>query len=97
MRKVVCAAIRAEDGCLLVGIRHYSADMYAQLVKRKDAEKFYHRFDADQGFVDQFGVYMTRTEAYKVAVASGQVEVPEDQRYYEIHRSNNKLFSEDLY
>jgi hypothetical protein len=73
MRRVVCAAIRAEDGSLLLGIRHYSADRHVQLRTRSDAEKFKHRSGNDQGFVDQHGVYMTREEAYWVASKAEQI------------------------
>lgn len=59
-RRVVCAAIRAADGEVLLGIRHYSRDMHAQIAARKDGAKFTHRLDEDQGFVDQFGVFMSR-------------------------------------
>lgn len=72
-RRVVCAAIRADDGDVLVGIRHYSPDMLAQIGSRADGEKFCHRSGFDQGFVDQHGVYMTRREAFDVAVMAGQV------------------------
>lgn len=73
MRRVVCAAIRAEDGDILLGIRHYSADMHAQLNQRADREKFFRRGGDDQGFVDQYGGYMTRREAYDVAMKAGQI------------------------
>lgn len=76
-RRVVCAAIRASEGSVLLGIRHYSADMHAQIAARRDGEKFKHRHDEDQGFVDQHGVYMTREEAYQVALAAGQVRYPD--------------------
>ena len=75
-RRVVCAAIRAADGSLLLGIRHYSRDMHEQIEQRKDGHKFTHRNDEDQGFVDQYGVYMTREEAYRVASEAGQVVYP---------------------
>lgn len=71
-RRIVCAAIRAADGEVLLGIRHYSMDMHRQIEQRKDGKKFTHRHDEDQGFVDQWGVYMTRTEAFLVAQAAGQ-------------------------
>ena len=73
MRRVVCAAIRAEDGELLIGIRHYSADMRSQINARNDGEKFYHRNGEDQGFVDQYGNYMTRAEAFVIASLAGQI------------------------
>lgn len=93
-RRVVCAAIRAMDGSLLLGIRHYSQDMHAQLEVRHDASKFYHRHDPDQGFVDQHGVYMTREEAYKVADAAGQIKYPESCGK---GLDGQKLYSEGLY
>lgn len=93
-RRVVCAAIRGEDGRILLGIRHYSEDMYNQLRFRTDAENFYHRTGLDQGFVDQYGVYMTRREAYQVAHAAKQIInynacLEDDLGYY--------LYSEGLY
>lgn len=72
-RRVVCAAIRAADGSLLLGIRHYSRDMHAQIDARRDGEKFKQRHDEDQGFVDQHGVYMSREEAFGVASEARQI------------------------
>lgn len=89
-RRVVCAAIRAADGTLLLGIRHYSKDMYNQMMLRIDSGKFRARSDDDQGFVDQFGVYLTRKEAWIVAEAAGQI----------VRRcggDGEELFSENLY
>lgn len=77
MRRVVCAAIRAADGSVLLGIRHYSDDMHRQIEARSDGAKFKHRHDEDQGFVDQHGVYMSREEAWIVAKAADQVVNPE--------------------
>ncbi len=76
-RRVVCAAIRARDGSLLLGIRHYSADMRRQIDARRDGHEFRHRLDEHQGFVDQHGVFMSREEAYQVAQAAGQLRYPE--------------------
>lgn len=93
-RRVVCAAIRAADGELLLGIRHYSRDMHEQIKARQDGAKFKHRHDEDQGFVDQHGVYMSREEAYAVARDAGQLFRPEA-----CGRGVNgmKLYSEGLY
>jgi hypothetical protein len=93
-RRVVCAAIRAADGSLLLGIRHYSADMHAQLAQRKDADKFYHREGQDQGFVDQWGVYMTREQAYWVAAEQGQII---DRHACWNGPDEPRLFSEGIY
>lgn len=93
-RRVVCSAIRAADGELLLGIRHYSADMHRQIAKRTDGEKFKHRLDQDQGFVDQFGVFMTREEAYVVAYTERQIVYPESCGE---GLDGQKLYSEGLY
>lgn len=72
-RRVVCAAVRAADGTLLLGIRHYSPDMHQQIAERRDGAKFTHRLDEDQGFVDQYGQWLSRADAYDVAARAGQI------------------------
>lgn len=93
-RRVVCAAIRAADGSLLLGIRHYSRDMHEQMIVRRDGAKFLRRLDEDQGFVDQFGVWMSRKEAYRVAKAAGQIVRP---GHCGEGIDGPKLYSEGLY
>lgn len=93
-RRVVCAAIRNNIGQLVLGVRHYSQDMHDQLFWRKDAYSFEHRLDEDQGFVDQFGVFMGREEAYQVAHAAGQIIRPEACGN---GIDGPKLYSEGLY
>lgn len=94
MRRIVCAAIRAADGEVLLGIRHYSADMHRQIEQRRDGAKFTHRHDEDQGFVDQHGRFLTREEAYQVAMAAEQITRP-----HACGEGLNgmKLYSEGLY
>lgn len=93
-RRVVCAAIRAADGEVLLGIRHYSADMHRQIDMRIDGNKFKHRHDEDQGFVDQDGIFMSRHEAGAVAADAGQIWRPEACG---IDPDGFKLYSEGLY
>lgn len=92
-RRVVCAAIRAADGELLLGVRHYDRLMRA-VIAGGHFVKFMHRHDPDQGFVDQFGVYMTREEAFQVALAAGQIIHPEACGE---GLDGPKLYSEGLY
>ena len=94
VRRVVCAALRASDGDLLIGIRHYSADMRQQIERRLDGTKFLHRLDEHQGFVDQWGVYMSREEAYQVAKDAGQLYRPDACGE---GLDGMKLYSEGLY
>lgn len=95
MRRVVCAAIRAADGSVLLGIRHYSPDMHLQIERRMDGAKFKNRLDEDQGFVDQNGVFMSREQAFKVAMAAGQKI---DMKACGMGLDNEwKLYSEGLY
>lgn len=93
-RRVVCAAIRATDGDVLLGIRHYSEDMHRQIDARRDGEKFAHRHDEDQGFVDQHGVFMSREEAWEVADLKGQIR---DYDACGNGLNGPKLYSEGLY
>lgn len=93
-RRIVCAAIRAYDGDLLLGIRHYSRDMHAQIEARNDGNKFLNRRDKDQGFVDQYGTYLTREEAYQLAESNGQLLYP---RACGIGLGGPQLYSEGLY
>lgn len=94
VRRVVCAAIRAADGSLLLGVRHYSRDMHEQIRQRRDGHCWVHRHEDDQGFVDQYGVFMSREEAYRVAEAAGQITHPEACRH---GQNGPKLYSEGLY
>lgn len=93
-RRVVCAALRADNGDLLIGLRHYSLDMHTQICARRDGEKFKQRHGKDQGFVDQHGVYMNRHEAYLAATAAKQLLLP---NYCTDGSEGPELYSEGLY
>lgn len=94
-RRVVCAALRASDGSLLLGVRHYSQDMHDQIQRRSDGTKFIHRTGEDQGFVDQWGCYMTRAEAF--VVASNNRQIYDLSACQEPEAGCWELFSEALY
>lgn len=86
-RKVICAACR-KDGIVLAGARHFDAVMISQANATEPKPKGYYT-DAEQGFIDQFGVFMTREDAWIVAEKQNQIcmnpTIP------------GTLFSEDLY
>ena len=84
-RYVVCAANKMPDGFLLVGARHWDNLM------REQADRIgYKGGKEEEGFIDQFGNFMTRDEAQAIVRKSGQsLKRPVDE--YET------LYSENLY
>jgi hypothetical protein len=100
-RRVVCAAIRNCKGDIICGARHYDNIMRAQILISKNKRfwkcvlkigKFivcrYPRIE--QGFIDQWGVYMSREEALTVAKETGQI-------LRKCGGDRDELFSENLY
>ncbi|WKL60380.1 hypothetical protein QZN18_20560 [Klebsiella variicola] len=93
-RRVVCAANQYESKIgskpmVFIGVRHYCPIMrhsISQLLSVID------RATEVQGFVDQFGVFMDRKEALKVAKEAGQLNVARIKTW-----PDDELFSEDLY
>lgn len=85
-RRVVCAALLVNDH-LVCGPRHYDAVMHAQL---KLIDEPYSSANVVQGFVDQFGMFMDRREARKVATEAGQI-------IRQCGRDEEELYSENLY
>jgi len=83
--RIVCAANKFENGPMLIGARHFDQHMIVQMaymdVKGSDPHT--------QGFIDQYGKFYTRKEAWVIAEKNGQIirEVS----------SPGMLFSENLY
>lgn len=73
-RKVVAAATKClfhwDVDQVVIGVRHF--DKYMRQTMGLLQEKYGTRYDEEQGFVDQWGVFMSRTEAMQVVKASGQ-------------------------
>ncbi|GAB1720891.1 MAG: hypothetical protein NTAFB09_26220 [Nitrosospira sp.] len=80
-RMVVCAAILVK-GSIYIGPRHFDQTMIRHMVSLGEIP--------EQGFIDQWGVFMTREEAWKVAEAAGQIK-------YRVGGDGKELFSENLY
>lgn len=83
---VVCAANRFPDGMILCGARHWDNIMCAQA----DAMGI-KGGNEQQGFIDQFGDFLTREEAMRIVKENGQ--------RFDIERNGGShvLFSEGLY
>ena len=82
---VVCAANRLASGLIVCGARHHDAVMNAQIKASGESH-----IGETQGFIDQFGNFMTRSEALQVALRSGQ-------RKKRCVGDSEQLFSENLY
>lgn len=84
-RRVVCAAL-ATGGFIVLGPRHFDQTMQGQLSQANVPV-----LPCEQGFIDQWGKFMNRKEAFEVATAAGQI----------LQKTGNpdskELFSEDIY
>jgi len=84
-RVIVSAANLCSDGLIITGARHLDTIMratYKALGRHANAD--------EQGFIDQWGNFLTREEAWIVAERQGQIK----------HRcggDGKKLYSENLY
>lgn len=89
-RKIVAAA-NWYNGLLLVGARHWDSLMrqQADVFGGIDLIRDWSNGKETQGFITQYGQFLTREEAMIVATESGQIT---RGKY-----SDKELFSEDLY
>lgn len=87
-RVIVCAANRHKD-FIVTGSRHFSVPMlFTMNLLGGDALHAYG--ECEQGFIDQYGMFWNRTDAYNLCVSQGRKLLDEGQ-------SNCELFSEHLY
>lgn len=86
-RLVVCAALRDSAGRVVVGPRHFDAVMMA-LINRMPHSKQWR--GAEQGFIDQRGKFLTREEAWEIAILEGQIR-------RDVGSGAPCLYSENLY
>ncbi|WP_222168006.1 hypothetical protein [Citrobacter amalonaticus] len=93
-RRVVCAANRYQcklggAPMVFIGVRHFCPVMRQNIHPHKE---YIDRQTEEQGFIDQWGVFMSREEALSVAKVAGQLNISRIKSWPE-----NELFSEDLY
>lgn len=84
-RVIVAAALQYENGCIIVGVRHFDVIMHNQLEWMTDS---YNWDIPEQGFIDNKGIFVNREKALDIAREADQLI---NQKADEI------LFSEDLY
>jgi hypothetical protein len=83
---IVCAACRL-DNIIIAGARHFDKVMRSQMAAMPKMSWA----QADQGFIDQFGDFLTREEAMKIA--------QDNKQRIDLERNGGDivLFSEGLY
>ncbi len=101
-----------DDGLIVTGIRHYSPEMRATMRRLYGSGlrafgrwwiKPYHLRERVQGFVDQYGTFLTREQAWVIADREGQIHLYDPAgKGALIPRAANvgdreTLFSENLY
>ena len=99
-RVVVCAANRYKDTTgywnhvpiIVLGARHFDNRMQEQIRALSLAGYILSPARWEQGFVDQYGVFMNRHEALEVATKAGQINTRRTKT-----TPYDRLFSEDLY
>lgn len=85
---IICAALKdRKTNAIFPGIRH--RDIYEMLYNLG------HKGDVIEGFVDNRNNFYNRHEAFMWAQQIGQL--PETVLEYKNDRSENELYSEDLY
>lgn len=90
--RIICAAVRRPDGCIVAGPRHFDQTMWCQILgitpaafRRIQAEPHTDQVltkvkawqGAEEGFIDQHGAFYTREEAWKIAYEMGQIDAQE--------------------
>jgi hypothetical protein len=99
-QRIVCAANkvlwkepsgRFQGEQILLGVRHW--DVFMREARYDLASGGLEVVEVEQGFVDQHGKFLSRTEAWKVAEAAGQII----QRCGGDTADGGTLYSENLY
>ncbi len=90
-KPIVCAAVRYEDGTVIVGARHFSPDMRA-VIKRLVALGW-KSAAVEQGFIDTHSNYWNRQDAWVRAHFHMQIK----KRVGGDTSKGGTLYSENLY
>lgn len=85
---VVCAANRFSDGTIIPSVRHYDLLM-RDLIKKLNLKKE----NVEQGFINQFGVFLSRKEAMQIIKNNKQANFNENYNGFD----TSVLYSEGLY
>ncbi len=93
---IVCSAVRVfiDIGCnnftnVIIGARHWDQQMHDQFANLPFKSCVKREFEC-QGFIDQFGNFYDRKEAFVIANRNKQIR-------FNLEYESNELFSEMLY
>lgn len=103
--RIICAAVQNKDGRITCGPRHFDGTMWAQILGITLEEFSNIQRDpagsvpitvkiwqgAEEGFIDQYGKFYTREEAWPIALENEQIN-PQEFMW-----QTGKLHSEHLY
>lgn len=97
-QRIVCAANKHINGSIILGARHFDKLMHEAIKTRllnNPSEVWY---DSEQGFIDQQGNFLSRKEAWVIAVKQNQiVRLVGNQKEESRLSTDIELFSENLY
>lgn len=97
-QRVVCSANKLSNGMIVLGVRHWDSFMcnaFDNLIENienyecSDLE-VYLLDNHEQGFIDQYGNFLTRKEAYVIAEKNNQI-------VRDIGYETDELYSEHIY
>lgn len=77
---------RRSDGMIIAGPRHYDGFMRKQIEANGGRDEW---LGCEQGFIDQYGEFLNRQEAWNIAVERGQI--------FRNVSVDGTLYSENLY
>lgn len=99
-RRVVCAANKIKaTGLIVCGARHYDSVMHPILALTKSSKDgLYCNSDIEQGFINTWGEFLTREEAWLVAWTNDQIiRLVGNQKSEDLGVYGTELYSENLY
>lgn len=97
-QRIVCAACKHKDGTIVLSVRHFDSFTHATLDLRKQIDPSENWQACEQGFVDQFGNFLDRCDAWVIACAASQIfKLVGGQTKEDIGKIGIKLYSENLY
>jgi hypothetical protein len=86
--RIVCAAVRLNNGLVISSARHFDPLMREQIKNNAFGPDVWNT--AEQGFINSRGQFLTREQAYEMALAHGQIR-------RRVSGDEGTLYSENLY